>query len=169
MSGSPVQFVLSLVSLICFSLHLEAAEIAVGLKAPDFQVTNIEGKAVKLSDWVGQKNLVVVFSRASWCPYCMGQLKDLTKNYAAIQKKDAEILVVFREERDGSEGLKKSQSNSGAKFPLLLDLDKKNTADYSTTGFTTYVIGKDGNIAAILAGTKPKRPQAEEILKAIPE
>ncbi|HUG18141.1 MAG TPA: hypothetical protein VMM56_04150 [Planctomycetaceae bacterium] len=45
----------------------------------------------------------------------------------------------------------------------------KNTGNYSTTGFTTYIIGKDGKVTATLAGTKPKRPKAEEILKAIPE
>lgn len=168
MFRSTTRIALSCLILIGLSHQIEAAEIAVGKKAPDFEVMNIEGKSVKLSDWAGKKNLVVVFSRAHWCPFCMGQLKDLSKNYEAIQKKDAEILVVFREERDGTDGLKKSQSNSGANFPLLLDPNMKNTGDYSTTGFTTYIIDKDGKVAAILAGTKPKRPKAEEILKAIP-
>ena len=144
-----------------------AKEVAIGKPAPDFKATNIEGKEVKLSDWIGKKQLVVVFSRAHWCPFCMGQLKDLAKHQKAIHEHDAEIIIVFREEKDGPDGLLKSQQISGAKFPLLLDLDKKSSGDYSTTGFTTYIIGKNGNVKEILAGTKPKRPKSEAILKAL--
>jgi peroxiredoxin len=156
---------MSVVSL--FFTSAEAGKIEEGSKAPDFKATNIEGKEVKLSDWVGQKQLVVVFSRAHWCPFCMGQLKDLQENYEEIQKAGGEVIVVFREERDGVEGLKKSQKVADAEFPLLLDLGAKSTEDYSTTGYTTYIIDKDGKVKKILAGTKPKRPKAETIIAAL--
>ena len=144
-----------------------ADEVKQGSKAPDFQATNIEGETVKLSDWVGEKKLVVVFSRAHWCPFCMGQLKDLSNHYEDISKAGGEVIVVFREEREGVEGLIKSQKTANAEFPLLLDLGAKETADYSTTGFTTYIIGKDGTVETILAGKKTKRPSAEAILEAV--
>ncbi|MGY8767751.1 MAG: peroxiredoxin family protein [Pirellulales bacterium] len=156
-----------LIFVIGLSVTASAADVVEGKKAPDFSATDIKGDTVKLSDWIGKKKLVIVFSRANWCPYCMGQLADLSKNYDAIKKQDAEVLVVFREEREGPAGLKKSTRVSGGKFPLLLDLNKKTTAAYSTTGFTTYIIGKDGNVKKILAGTKPKRPKTEAILKAL--
>ncbi|PHR95218.1 MAG: hypothetical protein COA78_30650 [Blastopirellula sp.] len=156
-----------LLVLLGVSASASAAEVVEGKKAPDFSATDIKGKTVKLSDWIGKKNLVLVFSRASWCPYCMGQVADLSKNYDAIKKQDAEVLIVFREEREGAAGLKKSTRASKGKFPLLLDLKNKTTAAYSTTGYTTYIIGKDGNVKKILAGTKPKRPKTEAILKAL--
>jgi len=145
----------------------EAGKIEEGSQAPDFKATNLEGKEVKLSDWVGKKQLVVVFSRAHWCPFCMGQLKDLQKHYAEITKAGGEVIVVFREERDGVEGLEKSQKAANAEFPLLLDLGAKATPDYSTTGYTTYIIDKEGKVKKILAGTKPKRPKAEAIIAAL--
>lgn len=38
-----------------------------GKPAPDFTMTNIEGKEFKLSDRIGgEKNVVLMFSRASW-------------------------------------------------------------------------------------------------------
>jgi peroxiredoxin len=145
----------------------EAGKIEEGSKAPDFKATNIEGKDVKLSDWVGKKQLVVVFSRAHWCPFCMGQLKDLQKHYQEITKAGGEVIVVFREEQDGLEGLKESQKAATAEFPLLLDLGAKATPDYSTTGYTTYIIDKEGNVKKILAGTKRARPKTEAIIAAL--
>ncbi|MCH5375407.1 MAG: peroxiredoxin family protein, partial [Planctomycetes bacterium] len=144
-----------------------AGKIEEGTKAPDFNATNIDGKEVKLSDWVGKKQLVVVFSRAHWCPFCMGQLKDLQNHYKEISKAGGEVIVVFREEQDGVEGLKESQKVASAEFPLLLDLGAKATADYGTTGYTTYIIDKAGNVKKILSGQKRDRPKAEEIIAAL--
>lgn len=150
-----------------FSPSLFAEEVAIGDQAPDFQATDIHGKTVKLSDWIGEKKLVVVFSRAHWCPFCMGQLKDLSKHYDDIAKAGGEVVVIFREERDGVAGLKKSQQTGSAEFPLLLDLGAKNTPDYSTTGFTTYIIDKKGKIETILDGVKKNRPNSEAIIEAL--
>ena len=149
------------------SLSLSAEEVAIGDQAPDFQATNIHGKTVELSDWIGEKKLVVVFSRAHWCPFCMGQLKDLSKHYSEISKAGGEVIVVFREERDGVAGLKKSQQTGSTEFPLLLDLGAKNTPAYSTTGFTTYIINKKGKIETILNGVKKNRPKSEAIIEAL--
>lgn len=38
-------------------------EISVGSKAQDFELTNVDGKRVKLSDYYGKKNVVLVFNR----------------------------------------------------------------------------------------------------------
>ncbi|MDG2388966.1 MAG: peroxiredoxin family protein [Planctomycetaceae bacterium] len=144
-----------------------ADEVKQGDKAPDFKASNIEGETVKLSDWVGEKKMVVVFSRAHWCPFFMRQLKELSNHYEDISKAGGEVIVVFREDKDGAEGLKKSQKTGATKFPLLLDLGAKEIADYSTTGYTTYIIGKDGTVENILAGKKSKRPSAHAIIEAV--
>ncbi|HAD62137.1 MAG TPA: hypothetical protein DCG12_23100 [Planctomycetaceae bacterium] len=46
----------------------EPVEIEVGRKAPDFEMTGIDGKKFKLSDKLksGRKNVVLIFSRANW-------------------------------------------------------------------------------------------------------
>ncbi len=38
----------------------------VGKSAPDFEATGIDGKKFKLSDKIGKKNIVLMFSRAYW-------------------------------------------------------------------------------------------------------
>ena len=38
-------------------------EIKVGLQAQDFELTNVDGIKVRLSDYHGKKNVVLVFNR----------------------------------------------------------------------------------------------------------
>jgi len=51
-----------------------------GTQAPDFTLNDIEGNAVKLSDFRG-KDIVLVFW-ATWCPDCRGELPQLKELYA---------------------------------------------------------------------------------------
>jgi len=37
--------------------------VAVGRAAPDFELTDVEGRLVRLSDLAGHKNVVLVFTR----------------------------------------------------------------------------------------------------------
>src|SRR3989344_7356872 len=50
---------------------------AVGTKAPDFELESIDGKTVKLSDYLG-KNVVLFFNEGSMCyPACWNQIAEL--------------------------------------------------------------------------------------------
>lgn len=40
--------------------------VKVGQPAPDFALTNMDGKQVSLSDYRGKKNVVLVFYRGHW-------------------------------------------------------------------------------------------------------
>ena len=97
----------------------------------------------------------------------MTQLVELQKNYKQIKKLGGEVVCVFREEKEGTKGLKKSQSKIKAKFYLLNDLGSKQTAKYSGDSFTTYIIDKQGKIQAILPGTTTKRPPIAKVLKEL--
>lgn len=45
----------------------EPAKVEVGKTAPDFTATGIDSKKFKLSDRIGKdKNIILMFSRASW-------------------------------------------------------------------------------------------------------
>ena len=46
----------------------ETPKVEIGKPAPDFAVTGIDGKTFKLSDKLaaGDKNIVLLFSRANW-------------------------------------------------------------------------------------------------------
>src|SRR6266481_744834 len=47
--------------------------IAVGQTAPDFALMNQEKKEVKLSDFAGKKNVVVVWYPLDWSPTCTSE------------------------------------------------------------------------------------------------
>ena len=91
----------------------------------------------------------------------------LQENYDAIREHDAEVIVVFREDQEGVEGLKKCRDSADAEFPLLSDLNKESSGAYSGDGFQTYVIDKAGVIRAVLDGTLRDRPMADEILSRL--
>ncbi len=77
------------------------------------------------------------------------------------------MLAVHREESEGVKGLQKTLEKTQVRFPVLLDPGAKLTARYSTTGFTTYVVDKQGKIRAVLEGTKTNRPTADSIFKEL--
>jgi len=99
----------------------------------------------------------------------MKQLVQLQQQYHEFQSAGCEIIAVFREEKDGKDGLKKSLERTRAEYPLLLDTPPEATKSYSPDGFHTYIIDPAGVVRVDLPGTKMKRPDAEEILAALQE
>lgn len=63
-------------------------------EAPDFTVTDLQGRTVRLSDFRGRSNLVLVFSRGSRCSHCARQIEGLSARSAAFGAHQAEVLVV---------------------------------------------------------------------------
>jgi peroxiredoxin len=72
--------------LTALTLAASTFAVEIGKPAPDFTGTDINGKAIKLSDYKGK--IVVIESYNSDCPYCMNQYKtgaiqELQKDMAA--------------------------------------------------------------------------------------
>lgn len=153
--------------LAILAFPASAGEIKVDAKAPDFELSNQEGKMVKLSDYSG-KNIVLIFSRAHWWPFCIKQLVQLQKSSADFKKLNTEVVVVFREERDGLKGLKTTQTKTKL-TTLLLDTPTKITSDWSKDTFATYLIDSNRIIKAVMNGTKKKRPSSTEIIQKAEE
>ncbi|QDT66979.1 peroxiredoxin family protein [Calycomorphotria hydatis] len=147
--------------------NAQAGELRVGDKAPEFTALADGEKEMSLSDYTVKGPVVLVFSRAHWCPFCMGHMRALQQSYDQIKEAGAEVVVVFREERDGAEGVMKSRRASSATFPMLVDKNAAATPDYSTSGFAAYIVDGDGVIQAILPGTKKNRPDTKKILDSV--
>ncbi len=114
--------------------------------APAFSASTLDGRTVSLSDFRGQKNVVVSFW-ASWCGPCRMEMPGLVKFYQTHHNatSDFEILAVSIDEdpKDAQDFAEAQKLN----LPVLLD-PKSTVADaYQVDGIPTmFVIDKQGKI-----------------------
>jgi len=69
-----------------------AIESLSGQKAPDFTLTDIDGKSVTLASHKGK--VVILVFWASWCPPCKDELQSLNKLYGMYKNRGLVILAV---------------------------------------------------------------------------
>lgn len=101
----------------------------------------------------------------------MRQLVQLNKHSESFKALNAELVFVFREEREGVEGLKKIRERTKTDYTLAVDLNKKSSAAYSgkRMTFDNFVIDGKGSVRAIVPGTLRERATAEQLLKTLKE
>jgi len=74
----------------------EVKPVSVGHTAPDFTLTDIDGKTVKLSDYKGK--YVMLDFWASWCQPCRQENPNVVKQYAKFKDKGLNILGITLDE-----------------------------------------------------------------------
>jgi len=141
--------------------------LAVGNKAVRFELDSIGGQKVKPVD--RSMTTVLIFSRAHWCPFCLKQLLELRRNIEKIKAANARVVVVFREEAKGIDGLKMMKARAKVDFTFAIDNGKQQTAAYSPGDkeYSTYVIDKSGRVKGIIKGDTKNRAKTQRILDTI--
>lgn len=71
-----------------------------GDMAPDFELTNEEGIAMRLSDFRGKRHVLIVFFRGDWCPYCNIMLRTYGKESPKFQAKNILLLAIGPDDPD---------------------------------------------------------------------
>ncbi|MCA1040002.1 TlpA family protein disulfide reductase [Bacillus infantis] len=135
-------------------------EIEVGIepgnKAPDFTLTDIEGKTVSLSDYKGKR--VFLNFWASWCPPCKAEMPDMQELYEEKAIGDFEILAVnmtFIEKNKGDE--MDFVKDNGLTFPIPLDVKGQVMGEYEIMAYpTSFFIDSDGIIRSRVMGAVDK-------------
>ena len=125
----------------------------VGDAAPDFEVTTLEGKRLRLSDLKGKVVLVNFF--ATWCGPCLGELPRLDSEiWKPNQERGLVVLAVGREHT--LEELTKFHDEHKVSFPIGPDPGRAIFQRYATQSIPrNYVIGPDGRIAHQSMGYSP--------------
>src|SRR6195256_3370068 len=127
--------------------------IAVGQMAPDFTLQNQDKQEVKLSDFAGKKNVVIVFYPLDWSPVCTNEHACFVNDMRSFDTLDAEVLGV---RVDSTWSHKAYADKMGIKYSLLADFHPKGAmsekygvylADKGITGRAIAIIGKDGKVA----------------------
>lgn len=130
-----------------FDFEITESDAAAG-NYKDFTVTDVNGKAVKLSGFIGKP--VVINFWAAWCAPCRSELPHFDK-LAKEMKGQAEFLMVSV--YLNKEYVKQFVSQSGYTFPLYFDDNEEGSNAYEVTGIpVTVFINAEGNVKAKVTG-----------------
>jgi thiol-disulfide isomerase/thioredoxin len=118
---------------------------AVGENFVDFQGTDAAGNPVKLSDYVGKGNYVLVDMWASWCGPCKREIPNLAEVHNLYKDKGVTVLGVFV--WDDVKNLKPTMEAEKVTWAQIIDSEKCATELYGVDGIPAIMlIGPDGTI-----------------------
>lgn len=144
--------------------------IEVGMKAPDFTLSDKNGKAVSLSDFLGKK-VVLYFYPKDNTPGCTRQACAFAGLYKEFEKKGVEVVGISR---DSVASHVKFAEKHGLNFVLLSDPELEAIKAYGvwqekkmcgkvSMGVvrTTFIIDEQGIVAEVMPKVKPDTNAAE--------
>ena len=73
---------------------IQQMAISVGQTAPDFSLKDQNGADASLSDFAGQKNVVLVFYPFAFSGICTGELCEIRDNLGAFVSDDVQVLAI---------------------------------------------------------------------------
>jgi peroxiredoxin len=132
-----------------------------GQRAPDFELRSLDGKKIRLSDFEGEKNVVITFGSAT-CPFTASSIRALNELYEEYEDSaDVAFLFVYVREAHPGEKLGHHASlqdkRQAAEFfgeeeeiemPVLVDeLDGRVHRKYGKMPNATYLVDKSGRVA----------------------
>ena len=147
--------------------------IAVGQTAPDFTLLSQEKKEVKLSDFAGKKNVVLVWYPLDWSPTCTNEHVCFVNDMKAFETLDAEVLGVSV---DSVWSHKAFAEKMGIKYSLLADFHPRGAmsekygvylVDKGITGRAIAIVNKAGKVAWFKNYDIPVVPDLREVAAAL--
>jgi peroxiredoxin Q/BCP len=138
----------------------------IGNKAPQFTLTDQNGKSVSLKDFRGKKNVVLYFYPKALTPGCTVQacaIRDSKKEFSKVK------TVVLGVSPDPQNKLQNFIDKKDLNFTLLSDEDHKIAEKYGSWGLKkfmgkeymgilrqTFIIDKEGTLVHIMDKVKTK-------------
>ncbi len=92
--------------------------VRVGERAPEFELRNQHRERVRLSQFRGQRNVVLVFYPWAFTSVCTGELREIGDNLAWLQNDRTQVLAVSC---DPAPSLRAVADTHRLDFPLLSD------------------------------------------------
>ena len=146
-----------------------------GMKAPEFTLSDKDGKEVSLSDFLGKKVVLYFYPRDN-TPGCTRQACAFAGLYKQFQEKNVEVIGISK---DSVSSHQKFAEKHSLNFILLSDPELDAIQKYGvwqekklygkvSMGVvrTTFIIDENGNIEKIMPKVKPDT-NAVEILAEI--
>ena len=133
--------------------------------APDFTALDLDGKAIKLSDFCSKKEVVVYFYPKDFTPGCTTEAAEFTREYAKFKEANIEIIGVSPDNDDSHKKFREQM-----KIPYLLASDAQNEIsrkygvygvknymgrEYMGVNRSTFLIDKNSMIVKVYPRIKP--------------
>ncbi len=147
--------------------------ISVGQAAPDFTLKDQSQKDVKLSDFAGKKNVVLVFYPLDWSPTCTSEHVCFVNEMKSFEQLDAEVLGVSV---DSVWSHKAYAEKMNIHYSLLADFNPRGAmaekygvylTDKGITSRSIVIINRQGKIAWIKNYDIPVVPDLKEVSAAL--
>ena len=139
----PVALLLAVLGAVAGLQYLQRSP-RIGYEAADFTLPDLQGKAVRLSDFRGK----VVFLNlwATWCPPCRMEMPSMQALYKRLASRDFVMLAVAEDE-GGAAAVGSFVRDAGLSFPVLLDPEATLSPRYGATGYPeTFIIDRSGRV-----------------------
>lgn len=137
-----------------------------GSPAPDFTVSTLDGKTLKLSDFRGKP--VMINFWASWCGPCTAEMKTIEAVYQQHTGDDFVILAVNQGE--GNDTIQGYGELWKLNFRLLHDDDQNAARLYHVQALpTTVFVDREGNVSEVHIGGPMTEEFIEKRVKALLE
>ncbi len=147
--------------------------IAVGQTAPQFTLKDQDQKEIKLSDFAGKRNVVLIFYPLDFSPVCTSEHACVVNDMKQFEKLDAQVLGLSV---DSVWSHKAFAQKMGINYPLLADFHPKGAVaekfgvylgDKGITGRAVAIINKAGKIAWFKSYDIPVVPDLNEVARAL--
>ncbi len=134
------------------SRKADAGPVAVGKKAPDFSLQDMNGRTVQLSDYRGK--YVVLNFWATWCPPCVEEAPSLDQFSRRLAASDSQKIAVLSVSVDsGWDPVRAFVQAKNISFPVLLDSQQDVPNGYGTFKYPeTYIIDPSGVVIKKVIG-----------------
>jgi peroxiredoxin Q/BCP len=144
---------LGMLAALIVSAAVEAADLKVGDKAPDFSLVGTDGKTYALKDFYGKKAVVLAWFPKAKTRGCTAECKSMRENGKAIKETGA---AYFTASVDTPEYNKEFAEELQLDYPILSDPTSEVAKAYGVVHGErklperwTFYIGEDGKILAI--------------------
>ncbi|MER6028004.1 peroxiredoxin [Streptomyces sp. NPDC001851] len=147
--------------------------IQVGDKAPDFELKDNHGRTVKLSDFRGEKNVVLLFYPFAFTGVCTGELCELRDNLPKFSDRETQVLAVSN---DSIHTLRVFAEQEGLEYPLLSDFWPHGNVSRTYGVFDedkgcavrgTFIVDKEGVVRWTVVNGLPDARDLNAYVKAL--
>ena len=157
---SPVAFADSVASIA------QRGVVKPGEPAPNFQLRDMEGRIVSLSDLRGK--VVLLNFWATWCGPCRVEMPAMERLYRTYDRKDFEILAVSTDAQ-GVAVTRPFQQENRLTFPILHDADFRVGLSYGARTLPmTFMVDPQGIVRQDIFDARDwEAPEAHQLIEML--